>query len=239
MGLLRTEGMLTGLTNKEGWEDIGYDVDGKFLSGHEVTLTRPVKNSPNPLPTFTSEPLVTFRHFPDRRAELEALVQSIQRDLTVDALQPSRNLLVVVPGLKWEPANLQREVFEALRQAGISVYLPGNRDANVPKQEWPDNNPNGFWYDGAVTVSPVMQAKGNEADVVYVVGLEHIANQEDNINLRNQLFVGISRSRGWVHLSGSRRAGSSLTGEIERVIAAGPTLKFTYRQPKRRLDDTE
>ena len=90
-----------------------------------------------------------------------------------------------------------------------------------------------------MTVSPVMQAKGNEADVVYVVGLDHIAAQEDSIKLRNQLFVGISRSRGWVHLSGCGMQGKTLTAEIERVIAAGDTLNFTYRQPKRQLDDVE
>ncbi|WP_233554341.1 ATP-binding domain-containing protein [Deinococcus cavernae] len=108
-----------------------------------------------------------------------------------------------MPGLEWEPYQLQTEVFQALRQANLSVYLPGNKDVNVPRQKWPNNDPNGFWRDGAITVSPIMQAKGNEADVVYVLGLDRIAQREDNIKLRNQLFVGISRSRGWVHLSGT------------------------------------
>ncbi|MDO4264391.1 MAG: NERD domain-containing protein [Deinococcus sp.] len=239
MGLLREEGMLAGLTNKKDWTAIGYEVEGRFLSGSQVTLTRSPANSPNPLAQFTDEPLVTFEHYPDRRAELKALMHSIQRDLSEGGLQPSRHLLVVVPGLEWQPYRLQREVFQTLRAAGISVYLPGNKDVNVPKQKWPNTDPNGFWRDGAVTVSPVMQAKGNEADVVYVVGLDHIAAQEDSIKLRNQLFVGISRSRGWVHLSGCGMQGKTLTAEIERVIAAGDTLNFTYRQPKRQLDDVE
>ena len=108
---------------------------------------------------------------------------------------------------------------------------------NVAKQRWPNTDPNGFWRDGAITVSPVMQAKGNEADVVYVVGLDRVAAREDNLKLRNQVFVGLSRSRGWVHLSGAGLAGAPLTGEIERVLAAGNTLRFRYRQPKRQLDD--
>ncbi len=109
----------------------------------------------------------------------------------------------------------------------------------MPKQKWPNTDPNGFWHDGAITVSPIMQAKGNEADVVYVVGLDHVAAQEDSIKLRNQLFVGISRSRGWVHLSGAGMSSSQLKDEIERVIASGSTLRFTYRQPRRQLDDVD
>lgn len=238
MGLMREGGMLAGLTNKEDWQSIGYKVvAGQFRSGHEVTLTRLPENSPNPLPQFTDEPLVTFHSFANRREELDALVSALQRDLSVEGLQPSRQILVVVPGLEWEPYTLQGEVFRALRAANLSVYLPGNKDVNVPKQKWPNTDPNGFWREGAITVSPVMQAKGNEADVVYVVGLDRIAAREDNIQLRNQLFVGISRSRGWVSLSGAGMDGTSLAREIGAVLAAGGELHFTYRQPKRQLDD--
>lgn len=237
MGLLREGGMLAGLTNKADWRAIGYEVEGMFRSGSEVTLTRLPENSPNPLSTFTDEPLVTFETYPTRRAELLALIASLQSDLTTHGLQPSRQILIVVPGLEWEPYTLQEDVFKALRSVNISVYLPGNKDVNVQKQRWPDTDPNGFWRDGAVTVSPVMQAKGNEADVVYVVGLDKIAAREDSIKLRNQLFVGISRSRGWVHLSGAALEGSALAGETRRVLGSGGELRFTYRQPKRQLDD--
>ncbi|WP_233554342.1 hypothetical protein [Deinococcus cavernae] len=46
MGLLRQEGMLAGLTNKADWKAIGYEVEGQFRGGTEVTLTRPQENSP-------------------------------------------------------------------------------------------------------------------------------------------------------------------------------------------------
>lgn len=144
---------------------------------------------------------------------------------------------MVIPGLDWEPHTLQADVFRALRAAQLSVYLPGNKDVNAPKQKWPNIDPNGFWRDGAITVSPVMQAKGNEADVVYVLGLDRVAAREDQLKLRNQLFVGLSRSRGWVHLSGANMAGTALAGEVQRVLASGDTLRFTYRQPRRSLDD--
>ncbi|MFC4640011.1 ATP-binding domain-containing protein [Deinococcus hohokamensis] len=237
MGLLRPGGMLAGLTNKAGWKAIGYEVEGTFRSGSEVTLTRPREHSPNPLPTFTDTPLVTFQDHPDRRSELRHLVASIERDLGEEGLQPSRQVLVVVLGLGGEAHAIQAEVLRALRAANLGVYLPGNRDVNVPRQQWPETDPNGFWRDGAVTVSPVTQAKGNEADVVYVVGVDRVAVREDHLQLRNQLFVAISRSRGWVHLSGAGLANRPLAEEIRRVLAAGDTLRFTYRAPRRRMDD--
>lgn len=48
MGLLRPEGMLSGITTREGWEAIGYEVTGTFNPpGQEVTVHRPPENSPN------------------------------------------------------------------------------------------------------------------------------------------------------------------------------------------------
>ena len=82
MGLLREGGMLAGLPTRADWKAIGYEVNGQFRSGSEVTLTRLPENSPNPLPQSTEEPLVTFGNHATRRAELEALVTSIQQDLT-------------------------------------------------------------------------------------------------------------------------------------------------------------
>ena len=181
---------------------------------------------------------MTFGNYATRQVDLAALVASIQQDLTEYDLQPSRQLLVVVPGLDREPYALQREVFQALRAAKISVYLPGNKDVNLPRQKWPSMGPNGFWRDGAVMVSPVMQPKGNEADVVHVVRLDQVASREDHIPMRNQLFVGVSRSRGWVRLSGAGMTGL-LAGEVRRVLGAGDTLRFTYHPPRRMLDAAE
>jgi ACR3 family arsenite efflux pump ArsB len=38
---------------------------------------------------------------------------------------------------------------------------------------------------------------GNEAEMVHVVGFDLIARDEESVNLRNGLFVALTRSRGW------------------------------------------
>lgn len=71
---------------------------------------------------------------------------------------------------------------------------------------------------------PSRRAKGNEADMVYVVGLDNVAKDESNLQLRNQLFVALTRAKGWVKLSG---VGSyPLYEEIWRVMRSRGAVEW-------------
>jgi superfamily I DNA/RNA helicase len=131
---------------------------------------------------------------------------------------------------------VQGQVARVLREAGINYYAPGALAINQPPPEQ-RADPNRFWMDGAVTITTIHRAKGNEADSVYVVGLDQVGKNEADVTLRNHLFVAMSRSRGWLHLSGAAQAGTVFDREIQRVIASGTQLTFTRGQPKRILDD--
>ena len=94
-----------------------------------------------------------------------------------------------------------------------------------------EQNKDKIWEEDAVTISFVNKAKGNEAHMVYVVGAEKVAMHENDIKLRNQLFVGLTRSRGWAELMGVREAGTEkMYREIDHVIASGNTFKFVYQK---------
>lgn len=110
------------------------------------------------------------------------------------AAVPARQLLAVIPSLQGAPFGLQDAVSTTARTAGLSVYLPGNCDVDVPQQKRPGTDPNGLWRGGPGSVLPVMQLKVSEVDVVYMVGLEHVISNEDHLPMRIQLFVGIGRS---------------------------------------------
>ncbi|WP_162865715.1 ATP-binding domain-containing protein [Deinococcus wulumuqiensis] len=88
-------------------------------------------------------------------------------------------------------------------------------------------------------MSGVHQAKGNEAESVYVIGADKVAQHEADIQVRNHLFVAMSRSKGWVHLSGVGIAGTSFAREVEEVLRQGSTLTFLPSQPKRTLNDND
>ncbi|MGB7440829.1 MAG: DNA/RNA helicase, partial [Coleofasciculaceae cyanobacterium] len=102
MGLLRPGGMLTGLTRREDWQAIGYEVTGRFLPGQQITLRRPKENSPNLVPELWQKPVLEFTAYRSRQEELTALAESIIYNLRQDGLKPSREILVIVLGSGWE-----------------------------------------------------------------------------------------------------------------------------------------
>ena len=253
MGLLRYGGPISGFTTQTDWRNIGYEVlQGTFRGGQTVTLHRPPSHSPNPLPQLWSDPLIEFEVFADRPSQLEALTQRIHRNLHTEQLNPSRDILIVIIGapIATEPLEkecassnqLQRQIAHTLCKTGINTYQPGARAINQsPQRDAPGGHSldqDRFWTDGAVTVSQIYRAKGHEAPLVYVVGIEAVAQDESNLRLRNQLFVALTRSMGWVHISGIQ----SVTGddyllydELRDVIAAGDTFKFRFHRPPARL----
>jgi superfamily I DNA and RNA helicase len=259
MGLLRKEGMLSGFTTKADWDKIGYTVtEGSFTSGNRIALHRPPDHSPNPIPQLWGSSPLEFEVYDDRESQMQALVEKIRHNLNHDGLQPNRDILVIVLGAdqdaqeqghkgnsqpSYPSFQLQRQVANTLQSQGIPYYIPGASSPN----RYPDSssrNADRFWWDGAITVSRMYRAKGHEAPMVYVLGLELVAQDESNQALRNQLFVALTRSMAWVHLSGIQdpdtHADYLLYDEMRKVLASGDTLRFTYRKPpKRMLADNE
>ena len=236
MGLLRPEGMLSGITTAEGWHKIGYTVEGAFRSGSEIALHRPAVNSPHRLPSLWQGPIIDFQTFASRQTEAAAIAAAIRENLDLDGLVPSRQILVVVLGQKWEATPLEEAICDALRSLGIDYFRP---TALAPNAAPPAIGylADRFWHEGAVTVSQIHRAKGNEADVVYVAGLDAVARSSGSIPMRNQVFVGLTRSRGWVMLTGTGT--HPLYDEVRQVLASGDTLRFTFRGAPRRDVDTE
>jgi superfamily I DNA and RNA helicase len=233
MGLLRYGGMLTGITRAEDWRAIGYEVTGRFIPGQQITLRRPPENSPNFIPELWEGSVLEFVAFRDRQEELTALAQNIFYNLRHDGLKPSREILVIVLGAGFEAMKLETAVAEFLMSQGIDIYIPSTPDCNILQTDKQNRNPNKFWCEGGVTVSRIHRAKGNEADMVYVVGLDNVAKDESNLQLRNQLFVALTRAKGWVKLSG---VGSyaMYEEEMSRVMRSGDTFTFTFQRPPQR-----
>jgi superfamily I DNA and RNA helicase len=234
MGLLREGGMVAGLTTRKGWEDIGYEVEGELRSGRTVSLYRPAHNSPNLLPKLSRSPLIEFHDYGTRGEELQALSGRILSALNEDGLALDRQLVICLG----QYASRAVEVtYHALRAAGIDVYVAANQNGNTPPAtQWQGQNRNGFRLPAHVTVSNVARAKGNEADLVHIVGLDEVGRAEDQVSVRNQLFVALSRSRGWASLSGTNIA-PGFRDEVMRVLGSGERLTFTMNQPRRNLND--
>ncbi len=238
MGLLRPGGMLSGITRTEDWKALGYEVTGRFTPGQQITLRRIPENSPNIIPQLWKQPVLEFETYRSLHEELTALAANILHNFKQDYLQPSREILVVILGSFFDAIHLETHVASFLIEQGIDIFIPSATASNILKPDPENRNPNNFWYEGAVTVSRVHRAKGNEAEMVYVVGLDNIAKDESNVILRNQLFVALTRARGWVKLSGIGKY--PLYEEMRRVISSGDTFTFNFnRRPKREISVTD
>ncbi|MFB2891908.1 pentapeptide repeat-containing protein [Aerosakkonemataceae cyanobacterium BLCC-F50] len=238
MGFLRRGGMVSGITRTEDWQALGYEVQGRFTRGQQVTLKRLSEDSPNIITKLWEKPVLEFETYNSRQAELRALADSIVEVVKGDRLQPSKEILVIVLGSFFEAMRLENHVAEFLMSEGIDIFIPGTTDCNILRGEGENSDRNKFWCEGGVTVSRIHRAKGNEADMVYVVGLDNIAKDESNIRLRNQLFIALTRTRAWVKLSGV--GNYQMYEEMRRVIASGDTFTFTFNhRPKREISVTD
>ncbi len=127
--------------------------------------------------------------------------------------------------------------YAALREVGVDVYVAGNLQGNTPPAtDWREQNRNGFRLPGHITLTNVVRARGNEADLVHIVGLDEVGVHEAQVSMRNQLFVALSRSRGWVQLSGMQTP-AAFREEVQAVLAAGEEVTFIMSQPRRNLND--
>lgn len=230
MGLLRENGMLRGITTKEDWQRIGYTVsEGNFRLGEKIKLHRPLKNSPNLVPDLWDKSVLNFSTYDRLDDKLEELARKIKHNIEKDFLKPSKDILIITLGNDFK---LRDAVADKLLENGINFYISPNNKMNILlTSNFRDQNKDKIWEDDAVTISSVNKAKGNEAHMVYVVGTENVALQEDNIQLRNQLFVGLTRSRGWAELMGVKENGTEkMYKEIEKVIASNNTFEFVYQK---------
>jgi superfamily I DNA and RNA helicase len=70
---------------------------------------------------------------------------------------------------------------------------------------------------GAVTITSVFRAKGSEASLIYVYGFEDVSGNTDVVRKRNRAFTAMTRTRGWLVLTGIGHA-KELFQEIDAIL---------------------
>ncbi|WP_226021906.1 nuclease-related domain-containing DEAD/DEAH box helicase [Halomicrobium salinisoli] len=207
MGLKREEGAVQTITRADGWENIGYEVEGDFRKvGSEAKLSRPDEHSPHPLQNVRKAgPFVRCDWFNSKNGEIEWVAEQIAQDIHEEGLDPEQIMAIPLgPNAKGHGHYILREELE-------------KRDIDI-NCVWNENNKT-FAKPGEVTVSRINRAKGNEAASVYVIGAEQIKNESylgEEVRRRNQAFVAITRSRAWCTISGIET--EPLVSEFEQVL---------------------
>ena len=164
----------------------------------------------------------------------EKLATLIEIDIKKQKLTPHKQILVLNLGGPWET----EKIGKALNLRGVSYYVPKMPKVNQCEADWKEKKDKQFWHEGAVTLSNIVDAKGNEANMVYIVGIEKIADHEADIEKRNSLFVALTRTKCWAHLMGVHLP-KSFMKEIHTAIECNGVFEFEFRRPVHIVDDND
>jgi superfamily I DNA and RNA helicase len=236
MGLMSPKGMIAGPTTQEEWRALGYEINGAFKPNTYVTLNRPEENSRNIIPKiFPDKNLIKFQTFASKLEEYRFIAQEIKKNIEVDLLEPSRQILIISLA---KPDWALKKIAGALAEEGINYYIAAAPDINTLQYNRNYGKPSQFRMGYAVTLSQVSRAKGNESDVVYVADVDRVAKQEQNPNLRNLIFTAMTRTKGFVTLTGT--GDYPMYDEIRNVLGVRDSVQFKFiGKPRISRDITE
>jgi superfamily I DNA and RNA helicase len=243
MGLLREGGALQGVSNKDEWERIGYNIQSGDFSpasvkeGRTVTVTREPTSNPHPIDS-TDFPLaealgspLTVKTFSSEAEERDWISSQIQEDLRL-GFSPW-DLLVTGPS-----GDKEENYFLAL-QALLKARRIPSVIAGV------DTNADVFRREGHVTLSSIFRAKGNESWKVYACRFDYATRplswkDESELEKRNEAFVALTRTRLWCVVTGVESK-SKVFHELRTVLEQSPHLSFKAfnQQSLKRVNDEE
>jgi len=225
MGYLHTESILTSFNYEEEWLAIGYQVTGKLESHNQITLEYQTHYDTNFIEELWQDDIIKFQIYDSRTQELAALAENIKYNLSQDNLLAD-DILIIPLAVAKNGNLLAQQTAKFLMRQGIKIFIPGREKANSLNSKIQDNYSNQFWFSGAITIANSYRAKGQEAAVIYIVGLDNLAKDSHSLVLRNQLFIALTRTQGWVNLSGI--GNYDFYQELERVIANGNKFEIVF-----------
>lgn len=205
------------LENKEHWVDLGYEVlEGECREGDKMVIKRPEENSPLTISAKQKpEELIRCHVASDMDDEVKWVCESIKENINQDKLNPEDILVVCIDD------KAVRRYFNK-----ISDYL---KDINIKSNNvLTDIYKTEFFIEGCVTLSTVYKAKGNEAALVYVIGVDTFCDQKDSRIARNKLFTAFTRSKAWLNVTGMGGKTYLLVQEINMALSKMPNLEFVY-----------
>ncbi|MGF6996341.1 DEAD/DEAH box helicase [Paraburkholderia sp. GAS32] len=202
------------------WLEVGYRVaEGELEDGAHVVLERTERTSPQFLEAHSPiDDLIQFSSFESDEAQTEWLVNSIEKNIREEELQPE-DIIVINP----DPIKTKRVVGAArakLFERGINSSIAGVT-----------NSRDVFFQPNVVTFTGIFRAKGNEAAMVYVINAQDCFTSyfpSELATARSRLFTAITRSKAWVRVSGYGSRMVALKDEFAQVAEHNFKLDFTY-----------
>lgn len=210
------------LENRDHWLDLGYEVEeGNCNPGERTVISRPQSNSPlNITENLPLESVIRFQSKPNLGEELDWLIGQILEFLE-QGLKPEDILVISLDDRH------ATDYFKGLASRLLSKDIKFNnihaKRVSVPK----------VFIEGHITFSTIYKAKGNEAPVVLICGVDAVAPYLDDVKVRNRIFTAVTRSKGFLRASGMGKYADQVFTEMRMALASFPKLIFNYPDPEK------
>lgn len=208
------------LESAEHWQDLGYTVEGDLSPGTPVTINRPQENSPSSISqSNTIDDIISCAIFQNLSDEVMHIAQRIRTEIITQGVS-AEDILVICA----DDRN-SNTYFRALRAALTNAGIQSNnlQDGSLILQD--------FQKEGAVTLSTIYKAKGNEAYSVYLIGIDALF-RDPSPKSRNRAFTAMTRAKGWLYVTGLGADAEAFQIELNSAKSNFPNLVFTYPTPE-------
>lgn len=226
LGIYNTK-VLQRLEDNQHWNDLGFIVEeGDSSVGSKMVVSRPDENSPIDTDGYFGESTIVYNKYKDLEEECDSVAKDIIKQIKHEKLRPDD---ICVISLDEKYISSYFSLIEGkLQRNDIKVF----NLINAP------NNNIYFSIENHVTLSTINKAKGNEVGMVYIVGMDaaFLENNIDYTVYRNKIFTAITRTKGWVVISGVGTKFDLFQKEMHQLIQND--YKFIFTQPSRDSTNT-
>lgn len=209
--------VLQRLESNDHWESLGFTVDqGDSNTGSSMIISRPIENSFELKNEFLDNENETIRIFEckDSIHESKEVVKLILEDLDKE-LNPEDISVVCMDNR--HAKSYFSEIERLLNQKDVKTF----NLLNVP------SNNTTFRIKNHVSLSTIYKAKGNETGSVYIIGIDAIFSNKNDITERNKIFTAMTRGLAWITLSGVGNSVQRCVNELAELRQNEYKLKFT------------
>lgn len=214
--------------NHDEWKAIGYKVinpQTKIIArGDDVKIERPNENSLNLLEGIMTDQgkralnLIQTKVEEDDESQYEYIAKNIKRLIGDENVAPEEIVIINLKSSSNKSEMLRIQFI--LNNYGIHSVIPGyveSSDVFKPK--------------GFVTITTPFRAKGNEANIVFLLNSQLVVN-DFSLRMRNAFFVAVTRTRGWCYIVGHGEKMQMLVEEISGIKKDFPIFNFICPDPE-------
>ena len=207
--------VLQRLESNKQWESLGFKVEkGDSSTGSKMIISRPEENTPAYSNKEFTKDSIKKNKFTSIEQECENISKEIARCIQEQGLLPTDICVICIDSQRI--GDYFTKISKGLRQYGLAPFNLLNA---------PYNNIS-FFREGYITLSSVNKAKGNECGVVFICGVDSVFKNPNNVVMRDKLFTSMTRTKGWLYLSGCGDEMDSFLEEFKRIEENDYKLEF-------------